>query len=113
MSFFAGAERSHSARGSATLPDSADRAYEALRSGTASQTFADGTHSTHLSVASRENAPASQAAEGPSAERLLDRARQAESNGKRKLALAYLRTARDLGLPEARHEIERISPTRK
>jgi hypothetical protein len=46
---------------------------------------------------------------GPPAEKLLDRARQAESAGKRGLALAFLRTARDAGSAEAGKEIDRLS----
>ena len=45
---------------------------------------------------------------GPSIEKLLDRAREAESAGKRELALAYLRTARDQGSIDATNEIDRL-----
>jgi hypothetical protein len=47
--------------------------------------------------------------QGPSPEKLLERARQAESAGKRELALAYLRVARDQGSSEARQEFERLT----
>jgi hypothetical protein len=46
---------------------------------------------------------------GAAPEKLLDRARQAESAGKRGLALACLRTARDAGSVAAGKEIDRLS----
>lgn len=48
-------------------------------------------------------------AEGPSAAKLLDRAKQAEAEGKRALALTYLRAAHGQGSVEARQQIERLS----
>ncbi len=110
----AGAERSRSSRAQVELSASADRAYETLRSRTGARSFADVAQSTNSRLAvPRASGPSSQVAEGPTAERLLDRARQAESNGKRALALAYLRSAQEAGSAEARHEIERLSPKRK
>jgi hypothetical protein len=114
----AGAERSRSTREKVELSASADRAYETLRSGAGARTFSDATQNVRATAGfgtggSRATEPSLQAAEGPSAERLLDRARQAESNGKRALALAYLRTARGMGSAEARHQIERLSSRRK
>ena len=50
-----------------------------------------------------------QMADGPSAEKLLDQARQAEAAGKQGLALAYLRAARDRGSVPAQKEIDRLS----
>ena len=44
-----------------------------------------------------------------SAEKLLDRAKEAETQGKRKLALTYLRAARDQGARQADKEIARLS----
>jgi hypothetical protein len=46
---------------------------------------------------------------GPSPEKLLARAKEAESAGKRGLALAFLRTARDAGSVDAEKEIDRLS----
>jgi hypothetical protein len=52
----------------------------------------------------------SQASEdGPSAAKMLDRARKAEIDGKRELALTFLRAARDRGSAEAEKEIDRLS----
>jgi hypothetical protein len=45
----------------------------------------------------------------PAAEKMLVRARQAESAGKRELALTYLRAARDQGAPAAQAEIVRLT----
>jgi hypothetical protein len=72
----------------------------------------DSTNAASGAVASktpvlRETTPP----DGPSAEKLLDRARQAEASGKRQLALAYLRVARDQGSAPAQKEINRLSQT--
>jgi hypothetical protein len=102
----AGAERS---RERTVLPKDAERAYETLRVGVAGGTVTNGAQSATVAAATRRALPGVPPDAGPSAERLLDRARQAESTGKRELALAYLRTARNMGSPEARQEIARLS----
>jgi hypothetical protein len=104
------AERSRSARDDVALSPSAERAYATLRDRSAARDVANGTGS--VIVAKEPQAHAEGHADdtaGPSAKRLLDRARQAESAGKRGLALAYLRTARDAGSVEAGKEIDRLS----
>ena len=95
-------------------PGSADYAYEALR--TANSPGTDPAKSRNSAAAAPVPiAPGSGRTQesGPAVERLLKLAQTAESNGKRELALAYLRSARDSGSPLASQEIERLSATRK
>lgn len=109
------AERTRTTRDKVDLSKSADHAYETLRSRAAARKLAESADGATATVATRspDTRPGAPADEGPSAQRLLDRARQAESNGKRELALAFLRSARDLGASEAHSEIERLSRKRK
>jgi hypothetical protein len=109
----AGAELSRSSQERTVLPDGAEQAYETLRTSARGRSLVNWAQNTNRLAAARTIVPNVTAVEGPSADRLLDRARQAESNGKRQLALAYLRSARDLGSAEARHKIERLSPERQ
>ena len=73
---------------------------------------ADGTRRADPRTAPQEPVPNVADADVPSASQFVEKARRAEENGKRSLALAYFRTARDLGSEEAREEIERLSPTK-
>jgi hypothetical protein len=103
------AGKARKARDDVRLPAGAEYAFETLR---ARQSVRDNTSEAPDSVVARTPSVAKDppADAGPSPDKLLDRARQAEAAGKRELALAYLRVARDRGSDEAKREIERISP---
>ena len=109
----ADADRARNPRVRGAVSAEADRAYESLRAGNSNRTLADGARRADLRTATQE--PASNVADAdlPSADQLVEKARRAEANGKRGLALAFYRTARDLGSDEAREDIERLSPTKK
>lgn len=104
------ANNTRRSRDNVSLSPSAERAFETLRSRSAGGDVVNGTGNAIVTTGPQATAsPAAQADAGPSPERLLDRARQAESAGKRQLALAYLRTARDAGSMAAGKEIDRLS----
>jgi hypothetical protein len=108
------ADNARKARNDVRLSDTAEHAYETLRTRRAVRDGAiavrdpAGTEKASEPVAGM-NGPE----EGPGAERLLERARQAEASGKRQLALTYLKAARDRGSVPAQKEIERLSPDRR
>ena len=88
----------------------AERAYEILPTRSTERNVVNGAQSAIVTARSRAPAsPYAPAAAGLSSEKLLDRARQAESAGQRGLALAYLRTARDSGSVEAGKKIDRLA----
>ena len=104
------AENTRRARDEVSLSPAAERAYETLRARQAEQNIRNGAESAVVATGTLATGnPAAPADTGPPPEKLLDRARQAESAGKRGLALAYLRTARDAGSVEAGREINRLS----
>jgi len=104
------AEHTRRSREDVALSPSAERAYETLRSRPAERDVVSGAASAIVAAGPpRPGNPAAQAESGPTPERLLDRAREAESAGKRGLALAFLRTARDAGSVAAGKEIDRLS----
>ncbi|MBI3862973.1 MAG: hypothetical protein HY290_13865 [Planctomycetia bacterium] len=110
----AAAGRTRTSRNESVLSPEAARAYATLQSNGTARNFAQSPPGRDaVDSQPRSTSPAELAKIGPSAERLLDRARAAESNGKRELALAYLRSARDLGSNEARVEIARLSLKRR
>jgi len=107
------ADKVRRARDDVALSPAAERAYETLRARSAARDVARGGESAI--VGAERQAPGSPNARitsGPPPEKLLDRARQAEAAGKRGLALAFLRTARDAGSVEAEKEIDRLSKKR-
>jgi len=116
------AEATRRARSDVALSPAAERAYATLQAGAADGTrVAEGAGVAERDVAngagsaivamgtSTTKTPVLAAETGPSPEKLLDRAREAESAGKRGLALAFLRTARDAGSVAAGKEIDRLS----
>jgi hypothetical protein len=93
-----------------SLSPAAERAYETLRTRSTAQDVANTAGGAIITTGPQAPvSPAVPVDAGPSAEKLLDRARHAESVGKRGLALAFLRTARDAGSIEAGKEIDRLS----
>jgi len=102
------ADRARKARAEVRLSPSAEHALETLQSGwnlRDRKNAAQGTVELKVAQRAKDIAPA----DGPSADKLLERARQAESAGKRQLALTYLRAARDQGSAPARKEIDRLT----
>jgi hypothetical protein len=92
------------------LPAGAEHAFNALQSRRAERDVASEARSAVVAEApGRRETRDAPAYEGPSADKLLDRARLAENAGKRELALAYLRVARDRGSDTAKREIERLT----
>jgi hypothetical protein len=92
------------------LSPAAERAYESLRSGADERDVANGAERAVVAAgSSTTKSPAVPVDAGPSPEKLLARAKEAESAGKRGLALAFLRTARDAGSVDAEKEIDRLS----
>ena len=92
------------------LPDGAEHAYETLRARRVEQDVTTEAQNSVVLTAPKRHEPDPPAVDaGPSSDKLLNRARQAEAAGKHELALAYLRVARDRGSEEARREIERLS----
>ncbi len=96
------AEQARKARDEARLSESGEHAYETLRArrhGRGVAKTPPGAVSASAPI--EQDGTKREPAEGPSTEKLLERARQAESAGKRELALAFLRGARDKGSADA------------
>lgn len=92
------------------LSPAAERAFETLQAGSAERNVAHGTASAIVATGTQTTkSPVTPAPSGPSTEKMLERAKEAEAAGKRGLALAYLRTARDAGSADAAEEIDRLS----
>src|SRR5262245_8685942 len=104
------ADRTRKAREEVRLSPAAEHAYQTLR---ARRNLRDGANAAPGAAESKiASAPTEvRPPEGPSTDKLLERARQAEAVGKRQLALAYLKVARDQGAAPAQKEIERLSRT--
>lgn len=103
------AERSRKSRDEVRLSESAEHAYDTLRSGRHTRAVAKtAPGAVGASAADEPDRTIREPAAGPSTEKLLDRARQAETAGKRELALAWLRAARDKGSTDAQNEIDRL-----
>jgi hypothetical protein len=100
-------KRTGRSAGRAAEPGSAEYAYETLRSATMPEKR--DLSGSGISAAAKSKSTLQAAASGPSADRLMKLAREAESKGKRGLALAYLRGARDAGSKAARDEIDRLA----
>lgn len=107
----AAAAKSRKSKAQAVLPPAADRAYETLQGRAISRDLAEGPAGG--AVATVRDAPETTekpaAPDGPSVEKLLARAKEAEAAGKRSLAQTYLRSARDLGSNSAEAELARFS----
>jgi hypothetical protein len=103
------AGKARKARDDVLLPAGAEHAFKTLHSRQPERDVASEAQGAIVAEApARPVANDPKVFEGPSSEKLLDRARQAESAGKRELALAYLRVARDRGSDAAKREIERL-----
>jgi hypothetical protein len=106
------ADRSRQARDDVPLSPAAEHAYQTLQARwnlrTGTNAAQGATEAKTTPAPTTGNLPA-----GPSAGKLLERARQAEAAGKRQLALAYLKVARDQGSAPAQREIERLGRTRR
>lgn len=100
------AEKARQSRDRTTLSPTAEHAYQALKSRGAARDLVRDTRAN----ASRAASVAGRSDDGPSAEKLLDRARAAEAAGKHQLALSFLRVARDRGSAQAARELERSRP---
>src|SRR5205814_3119590 len=101
------AGKARKARDDVHLPAGAEHAFNTLRSRQTERDVASEAQSAVVAEApARRETRDAPGYEGPSSDKLLDRARQAESAGKQELALAYLRVARDRGSDEAKREIE-------
>jgi hypothetical protein len=104
------AVRARKARDDVQLPAGAEHAFKTLQSRQPERDVSSEAPSAVVGeVLAKREAKDVRAYEGPSQDKLLDRARQAETAGKRELALAYLRVARDRGSEEAKREIDRMS----
>jgi hypothetical protein len=104
------ADRGRRTRNDFSMSPAAQRAYATLRERSTERDVVIGAGNAIVTTGRQAPlSPSMQAAAGPPAEKLLDRARQAESAGKRGLALAYLRASRDAGSVEAGKEIVRLS----
>jgi hypothetical protein len=104
------AAKARRARDDVRLPAGAEHAFNTLQSRQPERDVASEAQSAIVAEApGRRDTKDVQVYEGPSPDKLLDRARQAETAGKRELALAYLRVARDRGSDEAKREIERLT----
>jgi hypothetical protein len=108
----ADAERARNPRTRGSVSAEADRAYETLRGGNSNRMPAEGANRAVARTATQEKAANAVDPDVPSASQLMEKARRAEANGKRSLALAFFRTARDMGSEEAREEIDRLLPTK-
>jgi hypothetical protein len=98
------------ARDDVLLSPSAEHAYETLRARPNARDRAiAGPGAAGTKTPPGQEAKKNSPPEGPSTEKLLDRARQAEAAGKRHLALAFLHAARDQGSAPAQHEIDRLN----
>jgi hypothetical protein len=104
------AGKARQARDGARLPDGAEHAYRTLQSRQPERDVTSEAPGAIVGGApARREKNNEQVYAGPAPNKLLDRARQAETAGKRELALAYLRVARDRGSEEAKLEIERLT----
>jgi len=101
------AEKARKERDRSSLSPDAARAYQTLKSRGAARNLAP-PQSANLPAAPRVPPAEKKPDDGPSAEKLLERAKAAEASGKRQLALSFLRVARDRGSAEAARELERI-----
>lgn len=97
-------------RGNAPLPRAAEDAYQTLRARPKTSDMSTGARSTVVATTQpvRNERTGDAAQDGPSVEKLLERARSAEADGKRELALTYLRAARNMGSAVAQKEIDRL-----
>jgi len=102
------AEKARKERDRSPLSPDAARAFQTLKSRGASRNLAP-PQSANLPAAPRVPPSEKKPDDGPSAEKLLERAKTAEASGKRQLALSFLRVARDRGSAEAARELERIA----
>jgi hypothetical protein len=104
------AERTRKAREDVRLSPSAEHAYQTLR---ARRSLRDGANAAPGATETKATSAPTEARppKGPSADKLLERARQAEAAGKRQLALSYLKVARDQGAVPAQREIDRLTRT--
>lgn len=108
------AENSRKFRDEVRLAESAQHAYETLRARRPARDFSNtppGAVATK--VPPEPDGKQGALADGPSTEKLLDYARQAETAGKRELALTYLRVARDQGSTDAANSIARLNRNRR
>jgi len=107
----AAAAKSRRGKDQAVLSRSADRAYETLQARAISRDVKEeprgGAVAEVRETPETTDRPA--APDGPSVEKLLARAQEAEAAGKRGLAQTYLRSARDLGSRSAETELARIT----
>jgi hypothetical protein len=107
----AAAARSRKDRLQPALPRSADRAYETLQARAIPRDLASDPQGG--AVANVRQTPETTekpgVSDGPSVEKLLERARQSEAAGRRGLALTYLRSASDLGSSAAETELARLT----
>jgi hypothetical protein len=97
-------------RDNAPLPRAAENAYEALRARPKTSDMSAGARSAAVATTQpvRNERTMDAAQDGPSIEKLLERAHSAEADGKRELALTYLRAARNMGSAVAQKEIDRL-----
>lgn len=104
------ADRTRKAREDVRLAPPAEHAYQTLR---ARRNLQDGANATPGAAATKTTSAPNEVRprEGLSADKLLERARQAEAAGKHQLALAWLKVARNQGAALAQQEIERLSGT--
>jgi hypothetical protein len=103
------AENARRAREDYSLSPAAQHAYEVLRARPNVPDAATGRLGTIGAKMPRAAEINANQADGPSAEKLLDRAREAEAVGKQGLALAYRRAARARGSTPAQKETLRLS----
>jgi hypothetical protein len=104
------AAKARKARDDVHLPAGAEHAFKTLQSRQPERDVTSEAQSAVVAEArARRETKNARVDEGPSPDKLLDRARHAETAGKRELALAYLRVARDRGSEEAKREIERMN----
>ena len=108
------ADRARRTRDDFRLPASADYAYETLRNRPQARVFpGEASGAIVTNPPTRDGRQEIQKeSRGPSSEKLLERARQAETAGKRELALAFLRVARDQGAAAAQQELDRLTVKR-
>jgi len=105
------AGKAYQARNNVKMSASAEHAYETLRGRAAARDTPN--HARGGVVAdptpTQTAKESANALPGLSAEKLLQRARDAEAAGKPQLALSYFRVARQFGSPDAAREIDRLS----
>ena len=109
------AARSRKDRSQTALPHSADRAYETLQARAISRDLAEEPRGGAVATVRQTPEATDKHAvpDGPSVEKLLERARQSEAAGKRSLALTYLRSASELGSSAADAELARLTRHRR